>query len=222
MRNSVDEVPRAQVAAAIVLSAGMFLAVRAFFPALGSATPTDVALREAALLVLSGLLLLYVLLVERLPTMQLGWRPRLASAGWGVGLCVCLIAAGFITISVGRAFGLEQDTQVLRMLARQPAWLLLVVAVTAGMTEELAFRAVLIDHIASLLHSRFAGAIVSLLLFSAFHMNGWRLTQFFFVLPSAVILTSFYLWKRDVLACIVGHALMDALGLLSAAAGQAH
>jgi uncharacterized protein len=222
MRHAVEQVSRAQVGIAAALSVGMFLAVRAFFPGLPSPQPADVAVREAVLLLLAGLLVLHVRVVERLPPSELGWRPKLASVGWGVLVCVGLIAAGFVTITAARALGFEQDTQVLRALLHQPAWLLVVVAATAGVTEELAFRAVLIDHLGALLHSRFAGAVLSVLLFSALHVNAWRMTQFFFVLPSAIIITAFYLWKRDLLACIIGHALTDAIGLLSASAAQAH
>jgi uncharacterized protein len=222
MLNSIVQVSRPRVAVGVALSIGIFLVVRVLFPDLAASAATVIATREVVLLALAAALVLYVVVLEQLPISELGWRPRLASLGWGVGICVTLVAASVITISVARALGLEQDAHVLASLARQPAWLLLMVAITAGIAEEIAFRGVVIDHVSALLRSRHAGAIASVVVFSALHVNGWGLTQLFFVLPSAIILTAFYLWKRDLLACIVGHALTDAVGLLSAAAAQAN
>jgi uncharacterized protein len=220
MLNSTEQVSRARLVIGVALSIGSFLLVRVLFPDFAASAATVVATREVVLLALAAALVLYVVALEQLPISALGWRPRLASLGWGVALCVMLVAASLITIPVARALGFEQDARVLATLARQPVWLLVMVAVTAGIAEEIAFRGVLIDHVGALLGSRHAGAVVSVVVFSALHANAWRLTQLFFVLPSAIILTAFYLWKRDLLACILGHALTDALGLLSAAAAQ--
>jgi uncharacterized protein len=220
MLNSIEQVSRPRVVVGIALSVGIFLVVRVLFPDFAASGATVIATREVVLLALAAALVLYVVVLEQLPISELGWRPRLSSLGWGVAICITLVVASLLTISVARALGFEQDARVLATLARQPAWLLLVVAMTAGIAEEIAFRGVLIDHVGALLRSRHAGAIASVVVFSALHANAWRLTQLFFVLPSAIILTAFYLWKRDLLACILGHALTDTVGLLSAAAAQ--
>ena len=56
-----------------------------------------------------------------------------------------------------------------------PAWLLLVIVLTASVTEELLFRAYPIEHLARLTGKRWPGALLSLAAFVAIHLQGWNL-----------------------------------------------
>ena len=146
-----------------MLAIAVFLFVARLFPNLASAQPAVVLVRELLLLLLSAALVLFVLKVERLPASALGWRPRAAALGWGLLTCIVLVLASVPTNAAMRAFGLTQDATVLMRLAGQPAWLLLLllIALTAGVSEEIAFRGVLIGHIDALTRSRSVGAILA-------------------------------------------------------------
>lgn len=74
--------------------------------------------------------------------------------------CIVLVLAYVPRNAAMRAFGLTQHATVLMRLAGQPAWLLLLIALTEGVSEEIAFRGVLIGHIDALTRSRSVGAIL--------------------------------------------------------------
>ncbi|HEY8050266.1 MAG TPA: hypothetical protein VIE63_13910, partial [Ramlibacter sp.] len=157
MTRSIANVPRALVLAGIAFAIGMFLAVHVVFPDFASSPPAVVAAREFSLLVLAGALLFYATRVEGLAPANVGLRRvRAATIGWGVAVCFALVAASAVTLIAARSVGIQQDTRILGMLASRPAWLIVLIAVTAGVSEEIAFRAILIDHIGSLARSRAA------------------------------------------------------------------
>jgi hypothetical protein len=113
MPNSIEQVSRVRVFVGASFSIGIFLAVRVLFPDFAASAPAVVAAREAMLLALVAALVLYVAAMERLPIAALGWRPRLASLGWGVAICLTLAVASLLTIAAARAIGFEQDARVL-------------------------------------------------------------------------------------------------------------
>ena len=78
-----------------------------------------------------------------------------------------------------------------------PAWLLLVMVLTASVTEELLFRSYPIERLARLTGKRWPGALLSLAAFVAFHLHGWNLGHVVgVVLPLGAVMTGLYLWRR--------------------------
>jgi uncharacterized protein len=212
--DALNGVPRAKIAAAIAAALLPFIAGRLWFAGWTLAGDWLAAARAGILILLELGALAYVVRAEHVPPRAIGLRtPRASTLAWGVAGFVVLVAASVVLTTAAAQLGVKQDSRVLEALASRPLWLMLLVAATAGLTEELAFRGILIGHIGALARRPWVGAFASVLLFSALHVNGnW--IQFFFVLPSAVILTGLYLWRRDLVACMIAHALTDMLGLL--------
>ena len=102
-----------------------------------------------------------------------------------------------------------------------PAWLLLVVVLTASVTEELLFRAYPIECLTRLTGSRWPGAVLSLAAFGAFHLLGWNVGHVVgVVLPLGAVMTGLYLWRRNLVFVIMTHVVLNlpivliALGVL--------
>lgn len=102
-----------------------------------------------------------------------------------------------------------------------PAGLLLIVVLTASVTEELLFRAYPIEHLARLTGKRWPGALLSLAAFVALHLEGWNLGHVIgVVLPLGAVMTGLYLWRRNLVFMIITHFFLDlpivliALGVL--------
>ena len=54
------------------------------------------------------------------------------------------------------------------------------------------------------------------MVFALAHAGGWGSSQIIFAAVPGLVLTLFFLWKRDLWICIIAHFLTDAAGLLSA------
>jgi membrane protease YdiL (CAAX protease family) len=147
---------------------------------------------------------------------------RLASVGWGL---VCFIATAVLSAIVvyGSAhFGIGQDKGTLAALASHPVPIILLIAAMAGIAEEIVFRAVLISQLETATGSAWLAGLISLIVFALAHAAGWGPWQILFAAVPGLVLTIFFVWKRDLWICILAHFLTDALGLLAAAANLAH
>jgi membrane protease YdiL (CAAX protease family) len=66
------------------------------------------------------------------------------------------------------------------------------------------------ERLARLTGARWPGALLSLAAFVAFHLHGWHLGHVLgVVLPLGAVMTSLYLWRRDVVFVIITHFLLD-------------
>jgi membrane protease YdiL (CAAX protease family) len=222
MTRPISSVGKGQAAIAAVASLALFGFIRLLFPTWSTGAPLLVLTRESVLLALVAAVLLFVVYGERIDPAALGFRrPRWSSVGWGLAGFLALLLTDVATTAIFSAFHIRQDTQTLAALAKQPLPVLLLIALTAALTEEVIFRSILVDHLGRLANSRWVGAVGSVLLFSAAHLSRWSGTQPFFVIPSGVILTALFLWKRDITACMLAHFLVDAVGLVAASANPA-
>ena len=77
-----------------------------------------------------------------------------------------------------------------------------------GISEEVLYRGYAIERLQSITGSKWIAAAISLILFAAFHFRqGLAGVVLAFVLGA--ILTAFYLWKRNLVANITAHFLVD-------------
>jgi uncharacterized protein len=149
-------------------------------------------------------------------------RVRASSLGWGL---VCFLASAILSALTIFAFvrlGITQDRATLTSLASRPVPIIILLAAMAAIAEEIIFRSVLITELEAATGMRWLAGLVSLVVFAAAHAGGWGPWQVIFAAVPGLVLTLFFLWKRDLWICILAHFLTDALGLLSAAAGMAH
>jgi len=167
-----------------------------------------VLVRELAMWLLLALLIWIILKRECLPLSSIGLRrDHLGrSLAWGlvvtlavgIGLVLCLLAYQLLGIHYGSEGG--------KIAASLPITFLTVVR--AGVAEEVFYRGYAIERIEALIGSRWAAALISLACFGAFHYRqGWQGAVLVLVIGS--IVTAFYVWKRNLIAVIVAHFLVD-------------
>jgi membrane protease YdiL (CAAX protease family) len=171
--------------------------------------PSDatIALREVAILGLTALLLWIVVKGERLPLSSIGLsfdRPG-RSLLRGVGLLVLIFAVLVGILAAYGALGIKygEGARIAPSL-----WVTLLTVFRAGISEEIFYRGFALERLQSLSGSKWVAAAVVILFFAAFHYRQ-GLAGVFIALVTGAILTGFYLWKRDLLAAIIAHFLVD-------------
>jgi membrane protease YdiL (CAAX protease family) len=85
---------------------------------------------------------------------------------------------------------------------------------TAVVTEELLWRSYPIERLAELTGSVWVGAFTSFVVFLAVHYPAWGIVG---AIPQAVFtlaLVGVYVWSRNVVACILTHAVVNVVMIL--------
>ncbi len=174
-------------------------------------TTASASLREALLLATAAALLIYVRRVEGLSLRSVGlgtsvwWK----SIGWGVVTAILCGAAGAAVATLTKFNG----GAAAREMARLPLWLVAVIVFRAGFVEELFFRGFAIERLIGMGWPRYAAALFPLTVFALLHWyNGVANVLLAFVLGA--ILAAFYLWRRDLVANIIAHFVVDFLTLV--------
>lgn len=172
---------------------------------------------------LGALMLLYVVLVEGLPLSSIGLRrPTWKSLAFGILGFVATFAfvGGVVVNMVLPYFHLSQNSSTLAHLYAQPFWFRFIVVVRAGVVEEILARGYGIERIQELTGSRFVAGAVTLAAFTLAHLSYWNLAQLLVAAGAGLVLTLLYLWRRDLVANMITHFLVDAMSLL--AGGVSH
>jgi membrane protease YdiL (CAAX protease family) len=138
----------------------------------------------------------------------LGWRDALAAMG---AFVLALILSG----AASRFVTMPSSVSDLNKLAAVPLGVRVVVVLTAAICEEFMYRGFGIEQLASLLGNRWLGGLLSLVLFTVSHagLYGWSAAL---VIPGIVgaVVTGLYLWRRNLPACMLMHAIIDGMFLL--------
>ena len=92
--------------------------------------------------------------------------------------------------------------------AKLPLWLITLIVLRAGVLEELFYRGYAIERLEALGLNRFWASIIPLLIFGVAHWTGgWA--NIVIALVLGAVLTLFYLWRRDLVANMIGHFMVD-------------
>jgi len=188
---------------------GMLLirqAIRLIFPAGGVVA---VSVRESIFLASACALLLLVTRIEKLPLTSVGlgtWRGW-TSVGWG--LVMSVICSGVALVFI-RLTNLGKGPTA-ATLGELPIWLVTVIVFRAGIVEELFYRGYAIERLQSLGLGRWVAAIIPLVVFSVAHWTGGA-TNILAAAALGGVLTLFYVWRRDLVANIIAHTLVDFIG----------
>lgn len=183
-----------------ILTAGYRLSIGEF------STIGQVAFREAAASVLLLSLLWIVAYGERLPLRSIGLRHNVGrSLAWGLLLFIFLGLATAAALGLLHLLGLSYGHE--RAFV-PPLWLMALVVLRAGVVEEVFYRGYAIERIAMLTRSRLAAGALSLTAFALSHVHQ-GISGIVVALVLGTILTGFYLWRRNLVANIVGHFLIN-------------
>jgi CAAX protease family protein len=180
--------------------------VKRAYPASG-AGPTE--LREGLMFAGAVGLLLLVTLWEKLPLTSIGlgttrwWKSLL----WSLPLTVaCLLAAGGLVYLTNYGHG-----KTAAGLDQLPLWLVTVIVLRAGIVEELFYRGFAIERLQAMGLGRWAAALIPLVIFSVGHWTGGA-ANILIAFVLGAFLSLFYLWRRDLVANMFAHFLVDFLG----------
>ncbi len=164
--------------------------------------------REVLCFASAGALLVLVKHGGKLPltTIGLGTSVWWKSALWGlVTMLLCGGAAelcGMVT---------KDGSGTTSPFDRLPLWVCVLIVFRAGIVEELFYRGYAIERLRLMGAGRFASAALPLFLFAVGHYAGaW--VDLLQPLVLGGILTGFYLWRRDLVANILAHTLVDLVG----------
>ena len=163
--------------------------------------------RELAIIGLCAILLLIVTKGESRPLASLGLRfdRPLRSLGQGTILAIVLFASVLAILAAFAVLGIKygEGSKIAPSL-----WVALLTVVRAGFAEELFYRGFAFTRIEEMTGNKWITFAVTLIAFALFHFRGgWP--GIFLALVIGGLLTLYFMWKRDLLAAIFAHFLVD-------------
>jgi uncharacterized protein len=166
-------------------------------------------IKEGGMWLVAVVLLVIIRVGERLPLSSIG----LGTARWGKSILwgfllglVCLLV-GFGLVALTHYTGGESG----KAFEKLPVWLVFLIVVRAGVVEELCYRGYAIERLHALGLPRALAAGVPLLIFGVGHWTGgWANIVIALVLGG--ILALFFIWRRDLVANMIGHWFVDFVG----------
>ena len=166
-----------------------------------------IAARELAIIGLCAVLLLIVTKGEGRPlaSLGLGFDRPLRSLGQGTILAVVLFASVLAILAVFSILGIKygEGSKVAPSLS-----VALLTVVRAGFAEELLYRGFAFTRIEEMTGNKWIAFAVTLIAFALFHFRGgWP--GIFLALVLGGLLTLYFMWRRDLLAAIFAHFLVD-------------
>jgi membrane protease YdiL (CAAX protease family) len=171
---------------------------------------------EAGWWVLGAAVLAWVIRCERDTLDAIGLKRLSGRAlAWGAAGFVALLAL-FMTAQVVIASLGARPSAPAVSFADIPAWLIVLMALRAGVVEEILFRGYAITRLEAVTGRTWVAATLSLLVFVALHAGSWSPSHLLFVSLAGGALTALYLWHRNLTANIIAHTLFDVAGLLLA------
>jgi len=189
-----------------------FIALRLGFRAVGvSESITGDVWKEVAVWIMAALLILLIRFGERLPlsSIRLGvapWRQSLRQGCILTGLCGITAWILIHFTGYGHGPGSAEDNKI-------PIWLYTLMVIRAGVVEELFFRGYAIERLEAIGCGRILSATIPLAIFAGTHWTG-GVQNVIIALVLGGVVTLFYLWRRDLVANMIGHGLSDFLGLV--------
>lgn len=185
---------------------GMLIARQAVLFVWPTMTFTAACWKESLIWLCALVLLLIVRRGEELPLTSVGigtstwWKSLL----WGLLLAVvCFIVAGVLAVATHYTGGNAGEA-----FSKLLLWLITLSVVRAGVVEEMFYRGYAIERLHALGLNRYAAAAGPLIIFSVGHWTGgWA--NIVIALALGAILAGFYLWRRDLVANMIGHFLVD-------------
>lgn len=170
-------------------------------------TTATVVARETLILALTGFLLWIIVRREKLPLWSIGLRSdRLAnSLAWGIGLTIVIIFAVLAMLALYGALGIRYGEGA---PIATSVWATLLTVLRAGISEEIFYRGFALERLQSLTGSKWIAAAVTLAVFAGFHYRQ-GLPGIMLALVLGALMTGFYLWKRNLVAAIFAHFLVD-------------
>jgi CAAX protease family protein len=193
--------------AGLAISLFAMVAIRQVFVFLiPEITVTSAVLKEVLIWVSALALIVIIRRGEHLSLRSIGlgtarwWKSIL----WGFVIAiVSAVAVGALAYLTG--YGNGPGSAAFEKL---PLWLITAIVFRAGMVEELFYRGYAIERLQIIGLGRFWSIAIPLVIFSLGHWSGGA-ANILIAFAAGLILTGFYLWRRDLAANMIGHGLVD-------------
>jgi membrane protease YdiL (CAAX protease family) len=189
-----------------------FIAVRFAFRGFGASDSITANLwRELVVWIMAAFLIVLVRFGEGLPlsSIRLGTAPWRESIRYGCILTgLCGVTAWIVIMFTGYGHGPGSVE-----FNKVPIWFETLAVIRAGIVEELFFRGYAIERLESIGCGRVLSAAIPLAIFAGTHWTG-GIPNVIIALVVGLVITLFYLWRRDLVANMIGHGLSDFLGLV--------
>lgn len=163
-------------------------------------------LKETLIWVSALVLVVIIRRGERLPLRSIG----LGTARWWKSILWGFVIAIVSTAVVGglaylTSYGHGPGSAAFEKL---PLWLITLIVFRAGVVEELFYRGYAIERLQMIGFGRFWSVTIPLVIFSLGHWSGGA-ANILIAFAAGAILTGFYLWRRDLVANMIGHGSVD-------------
>lgn len=170
---------------------------------------TAVVWKETLIWVIAAALLVLIRRGEELPlrSIGLGTSPWWKSILWGIVIAIVCTAFALVLVKL-TGYGHGPGSAAFDKL---PLGLVTMIVLRAGIVEELFYRGYAIERLQALGLGRFLSAGIPLVIFAVAHWTGGA-ANILIALVLGAILAGFYLWRRDLVANMIGHFLVDLVG----------
>jgi uncharacterized protein len=193
--------------AGLAISLFAMVAIRQVFVFFVPETTFASAVLKEALIWVSAIALIAIIRRgEHLPLRSIG----LGTARWWKSILWGFIIAVVSAVVVGAlayvtGYGHGPGSAAFEKL---PLWLITAIVFRAGVVEELFYRGYAIERLRMIGLGRFWSVAIPLVIFSFGHWSGGA-ANILIAFAAGLILTGFYLWRRDLAANMIGHGLVD-------------
>ena len=191
----------------LFLSLFAFLVIRQTILYFAPTLTTSSAIVKETLLWMSAVALLIIIRRgERLPFSSIG----LGTSRWWKSILLGLVIAVVSGVVGGvlaalSGYGHGPGSAAFEKL---PLWLITLIVLRAGVVEELFYRGYAIERLQAVGLKPVWAAGIPLIIFAVGHWTG-GVANIVIALALGAILTGFYLWRRDLVANMIGHGLVD-------------
>jgi len=173
-------------------------------------------LEQLVLWVLCAIIVAIVIFWDKEPLASLGFRPfRWSSPAWGLGLAAVTIYVVMPSLTWGlRAAGIPGFEAGLAKILVLPAWFRMLAVVTAGIVEDTLFVGYAFTRLTRITGSPWVAGVVAGAVFSILHLPNWGVGPVLTYFVAIGFAMGFFAWRRDLLANIVAHTIVDGMGLV--------
>jgi len=205
-QSSVAKISRATWVGLFLALFAMVVIRHAFVFFVTEITFASAILKETLIWASAAALIVIIRRGERLPMRSIG----LGTARWWVsilwGFVIAVVSAAVVGgLAYLTGYGHGPGSAAFEKL---PLWLITLIVFRAGVVEELFYRGYAIERLQMIGLGRFWSVTIPLVIFSLGHWSGGA-ANILIALAAGIILTGFYLWRRDLVANMIGHGLVD-------------
>jgi membrane protease YdiL (CAAX protease family) len=197
----------AATSAGLAISLFAMVAIRQVFVFFVPETTFVSAILKEALIWVNALALIVIIRRgEHLPLRSIG----LGTARWWKsilwGFIIAIVSAVVVSaLAYLTGYGHGPGSAAFEKL---PLWLITAIVFRAGVVEELFYRGYAIERLQLIGLNRVWSVVIPLVIFSLGHWSGGA-ANILIAFAAGLILTGFYLWRRDLVANMIGHGLVD-------------